>query len=77
MPPRNLEGKMGFLLHHMLQASAARSPESEALVHGQQRLSYREVSARVAGLAAGLRQAGLQRSERVAITSSRADRCRW
>ncbi len=58
---------MGFLLHHMLQASAARSPESEALVHGQQRLSYREVSARVAGLAAGLRQAGLQRSERVAI----------
>lgn len=58
---------MDFLLHHMLRASASRSPEKEALVHGNDRFTYAEVSARVSGLASGLRAAGLQRGERVGI----------
>src|SRR5271166_1426508 len=58
---------MDFLIHHMLRASTSRYPDKEALVHGDQRLTYAEVSARVAGLASGLREAGLKRGERVGI----------
>lgn len=58
---------MDFLLHHMLQSSASRCPAKEALVHGDVRLNYAEVAARVHSLAQGLRAAGLQRGERVAI----------
>ena len=58
---------MDFLVHHMLRGSASRFPGSEALVHAQQRLTYCEVSARVAGLAAGLREVGLKRGGRVGI----------
>lgn len=58
---------MDFLIHHMLQASARRLPDKEALVHGKQRLSYGEVARRVAGLATGLRQCGVQRIARVGI----------
>lgn len=58
---------MDFLIHHMLRASAQRFPEKEALVHGEQRLTYRDVSARTAGFAQGLRQAGLQRGDRIGI----------
>lgn len=58
---------MDFLTHHMLQSSARRYPDREALVHGEERLSYREVSERVSGLAHGLRAAGLARGDRVGI----------
>jgi acyl-CoA ligase (AMP-forming) (exosortase A-associated) len=58
---------MDFLIHHMLRASALRSPEKEALVHGDQRLSYREVARRCSGLAKGLRRAGLLRGDRIGI----------
>ena len=58
---------MDFLIHQMLQASAQRLPEKEALVHGSQRLTYAQVARRVAGLATGLRQAGLQPTDRVGI----------
>ena len=58
---------MDFLIHHMLSTSARCRPEKEALVHGDVRLSYQEVERRVAGLAGGLRQAGLKRGERVGI----------
>ncbi len=58
---------MDSLVHHILRASAARAPEKEALVHGAERLSYREVAARAAGLAQGLRRAGLARGDRVGI----------
>jgi len=58
---------MDFLIHQMLQASARRLPEKEALVHGSQRLTYAQVARRVAGLATGLRQAGLQSTDRVGI----------
>ena len=58
---------MDFLIHQMLQASARRLPEKEALVQGSQRLTYAQVARRVAGLATGLRQAGLQSTDRVGI----------
>jgi acyl-CoA ligase (AMP-forming) (exosortase A-associated) len=58
---------MDFLIHHMLRASANRSPEKEALVYGDERLSYREVAWKTSGLGKGLRRAGLVRGERVGI----------
>jgi acyl-CoA ligase (AMP-forming) (exosortase A-associated) len=56
-----------FLVHHMLNRSAARSPDKEALVHGDHRLTYRDVAKRTAALAQGLRRAGVQRRDRVGI----------
>jgi acyl-CoA ligase (AMP-forming) (exosortase A-associated) len=56
-----------FLLHHILRCNGSRRPDKEALVHGEERLSYAEANERVAGLAAGLQDAGLQRGERVGI----------
>jgi acyl-CoA ligase (AMP-forming) (exosortase A-associated) len=58
---------MDFLIHHMLRASARRLPDAEALVHGSERLSYADVDRRVSGLARGLREAGLQRGDRIGI----------
>jgi acyl-CoA ligase (AMP-forming) (exosortase A-associated) len=58
---------MDFLIHHMLRASARRLPENEAIVHGDQRLTYAETARRVGGLAHGLREAGLERGDRVGI----------
>lgn len=58
---------MNFLIHHMLRASARRRPDQEALVHGDQRLSFHEVDRRVFGLAQGLREAGMVRGDRVGI----------
>jgi acyl-CoA ligase (AMP-forming) (exosortase A-associated) len=58
---------MDFLIHHMLRKSATRLGDKEALTHGDERLSYAEVSSRVSGLAAGLRNAGLRRGDRVGI----------
>jgi acyl-CoA ligase (AMP-forming) (exosortase A-associated) len=58
---------MDFLIHHMLSASARRAPEKEALVHVNQRLNYQEVARQVSGLAAGLKQAGLSRGDRLGI----------
>lgn len=58
---------MDSLIHHMLRTSAHRLPDKEALVHGEQRLSYREVDGRVTGLASGLRRAGAERGDRIGI----------
>jgi len=58
---------MDFLIHHMLRTSVHRSPDKEALVHGERRLSYCEVLRRTGGLAKSLRRAGLTRGDRVGI----------
>jgi acyl-CoA ligase (AMP-forming) (exosortase A-associated) len=58
---------MDFLIHHMLRTSAHHLADKEALVHGDQRLSYREVARRAGGLAQGLRRAGLVRGDRMGI----------
>jgi acyl-CoA ligase (AMP-forming) (exosortase A-associated) len=58
---------MDSLIHHLLHTSARRAPEKEALVHGLQRLSYGAVASKTAGLASGLRSAGLVRGDRIGI----------
>lgn len=58
---------MDYLIHHMLRASSQRLPDKEALVHGEERLSYRDVQQRAAALAGSLAELGLQRGERVAL----------
>jgi acyl-CoA ligase (AMP-forming) (exosortase A-associated) len=58
---------MDFLIHHMLRHSAECYPEKEALVHGTRRLTYREVADRCACFASALRQAGMQRGDRIGI----------
>jgi acyl-CoA ligase (AMP-forming) (exosortase A-associated) len=58
---------MDFLIWHLLRDSTRRTPDKEALVHNDQRLSYREVARRTAGFAAGLRERGLKRGDRVGI----------
>jgi len=58
---------MDFLIHHMLRTSAHHLADKEALVHGDHRLTYREVSRRCTGLAKGLRRAGLVRGDRIGI----------
>src|SRR5580698_9624285 len=58
---------MDFLIWHLLRNSTRKDPAKEALVHGEQRLSYGEVSQRVAALATSLRGKGISRGERVGI----------
>jgi acyl-CoA ligase (AMP-forming) (exosortase A-associated) len=58
---------MDFLIHHMLRSSALRFPEKEALVDRENRLTFEEAVRKIAGLAEGLRRAGLQRGDRVGI----------
>jgi acyl-CoA ligase (AMP-forming) (exosortase A-associated) len=58
---------MDYLIYHMLGSSARRSPLKEALVHGDERLNYSEVVSRADGLAAGLRDSGLGRGDRMGI----------
>jgi len=58
---------MDFLVHHLVRTNATRRPEKEALVHGDSRLSYADVAVQIAGLADGLRRAGVARGDRVGI----------
>jgi acyl-CoA ligase (AMP-forming) (exosortase A-associated) len=58
---------MDFLVHHMLRASAEKSPEKEAVVHGSKRLTYAQLAQQTKGLAIGLRKAGMYRGDRVGI----------
>jgi acyl-CoA ligase (AMP-forming) (exosortase A-associated) len=58
---------MQFLIWHLLRESSQRTPDKEALVHGEERLSYRELADRVERLAAGLQAAGLRRGDRIGI----------
>lgn len=58
---------MDFLIHHLLQSTARRLPDKEALVHGTQRLTYAEVAQRTASLALGLRNCGLKQGDRLGV----------
>src|SRR5512146_1155662 len=58
---------MDYLVHHMLRTSAQRLAEKEAVIHGAERLAYRDLADRVEALAAALQDAGIQRGDRVGI----------
>ena len=58
---------MDFLIWHLLRSAAQNAPGKEALVHGDERLSYQEVARRTAGLATALRKAGMKRGDRVGV----------
>ncbi|MEA2695723.1 MAG: hypothetical protein QOJ16_5110, partial [Acidobacteriota bacterium] len=58
-------------LHDLFAAQAARTPEAEALVAGAERLSYGDLLARAARLAAGLRGFGVGPERRVAVCLER------
>ena len=58
---------MDFLIWHLLRQSARVNPEKEALVHGDERLSYGQVARRAAGLATALRDGLAGRGERIGI----------
>jgi acyl-CoA synthetase (AMP-forming)/AMP-acid ligase II len=51
----------------LLLQAVDRWPDNHAVSWGSQRLTYREFGARVTSLAAGLRTAGLERGDRVAV----------
>lgn len=50
-----------------LADAVARAPDAEALVDGERRLTYRQLTARVDALAAGLADMGVQSGDRVAL----------
>ena len=55
------------LLHHLVRASADRTPTSCAISCGTDRLSYEQLHAAVCGFANGLLHLGLPRATRVAV----------
>ena len=59
------------LVHELFERQAARTPEATALVHGDRRVSYRELGAMADALAATLRTAGAAPEERVGILMER------
>jgi acyl-CoA ligase (AMP-forming) (exosortase A-associated) len=58
---------MKYLLHHMLQNSANRTPDSEAIVDRDNRLSFADAVDRASSIAQRLRELGIQRGDRVAV----------
>ncbi len=58
---------MDCLVHHMLRANAQRTPDAEALVHGQGRMTYDEMWRATGGVAQGLRAANVEPGDRVGI----------
>jgi acyl-CoA ligase (AMP-forming) (exosortase A-associated) len=58
---------MSDLIHEFIFRSASRTPQAEALVHGNFRLDYATLSAAVRQMAQGLLADGLGRGERVAV----------
>ena len=55
------------LLHELIEASAERAGDRTALTFGAESLAYRSLHERVSGLAAGLVELGLAKSDRVGI----------
>jgi acyl-CoA ligase (AMP-forming) (exosortase A-associated) len=58
---------VNFLVHHLLRTSAECYPQHEALVHGEDRVSYAELWRRVRSLGQGLQNAGTARGDRVGV----------
>jgi long-chain acyl-CoA synthetase len=60
-------GERPLSLWAMVEAAAARNPDGEALVCGERRMNWREVARQSAQIATGLRKAGVQRGDRIAL----------
>lgn len=58
---------MVYLLHHLIQRSAKRTPDAPAVSWKQDTLSYAELDRQVRYAAAGLRRLGIATGERVAV----------
>lgn len=58
---------MDFLIHHILHSTSSRYPAREAMVHGNERLSFAEVWRRTSALADALQRIGLKRGQRAGI----------
>lgn len=58
---------MRYLVHHLLESSARRSPDAVAVVDGERRASYRELDAAADRVAAALEQTGVRAGDRVAL----------
>lgn len=78
IPPMRLEARFGdrvmpaFVerpasIWAMISEAAARNPDGEAVICGEQRLSWREVAAQSADIAAGFGRLGLVPGDRVAV----------
>jgi amino acid adenylation domain-containing protein/non-ribosomal peptide synthase protein (TIGR01720 family) len=59
-------------VHRMIEAQAGRTPEAVALVDGEERWTYRELTARAAELAERLRRMGVGPEARVAVCLPRS-----
>jgi fatty-acyl-CoA synthase len=57
----------------MLERNARRSPEREALVYGERRLTYRQLDAEVNRAARALQRLGLVKGERIGLLSFNSD----
>lgn len=55
------------LIHDLVAKWAENTPEADALLYKDQRISYRELHTSVAGIAAGLRSLGVNPGDRVAV----------
>lgn len=55
------------LLHHILEAAARVHPEREAVVHGEERLSFEALDRRASQVAGALVAAGVRAGDRVAL----------
>ncbi|MDC6496962.1 non-ribosomal peptide synthetase, partial [Pseudomonas syringae] len=58
-------------IHGLFEAQAKRTPEALAVVHGEQRLTYRELNEQANRLAHALRERGVQPDSRVGICVER------
>jgi amino acid adenylation domain-containing protein len=63
-----------LLLHQLFEAQAARTPDAEAVVAGDLRLTYGEMNARANRLAHHLRRLGVGPDDRVGICLRRSER---
>jgi amino acid adenylation domain-containing protein len=63
---------IGSLIHQLFEAQVARTPESAALLHGDERLTYRELNCMANRIAHGLRALGVGPEKTVAVFLKRS-----
>jgi amino acid adenylation domain-containing protein len=64
----------GLLLHQLFEAQVERTPDAEAVVSGESRLTYAELNARANRLAHRLRRLGVGPEDRVGVCLRRSER---